>query len=101
VYPGIVDMNKFNDNTLDTNINYPTKRHATASLTLINNQDGKVRAQAYLNKQQYENLETLINSKASGQGSAMSYTKDYPVTYELNGAYYYGTIIMEIVIPNS
>ena len=101
LYTGIVDIQKFNDATLNSNIDYLTKKHATANLTLINNQNGAWVTEACLNRAQYMNLKALAGSSAVGQGSATAYKKEYPITYFKDGEYYYGTIIMEIVIPNS
>lgn len=101
LYTGVVDIQKFNDATLNPNIDYLTKKHATANLTLINNQNGAWVTEAYLNKAQYVNLKALAGSNTIGQGTATAYKKEYPITYFKDGEYYYGTIIMEIIIPNS
>ena len=100
-YVGVVDIKKFNDATINDKMNYPVKRHATAQLELVDNTDGKVKYTAYLNKAQYENLYVLSQSGGSGKGGAISYLKTYPVTYLDGGKYFYGTINMRIIIPNS
>jgi hypothetical protein len=100
-YMGIVDITKFNDITLMDKINYTTKRHAAAKLDLVNNDDGQIQHTAYLNKAQYENLYILAKSGGKGKGGATIYNKYYPVTYIDGGKYFYGTIKMSIIIPNS
>jgi hypothetical protein len=100
-YIGIVDIKKFNDATIDAKINYPVKRHATAKLELVNNANGTILYTAYLNKAQYQNLLVISTSGGQGKGGAISYTKDYPVTYIDSGKYSYGTIKMNVIIPKS
>ncbi len=99
VYTGIVDMDLFSSTTLDMRINYTTKRHATAKLEIIDNIDGQIKSTAYLNKLQYENLEALVGKK--GKGAATRYIKNYPITYRDSTESRYGTLIMDIIIPNS
>jgi len=100
VYPGIIDINKFNDDTLGRRIDYATKSHAAAQLKIIDNKDGTEKyPPAYLNKAQYENFQAIIGKE--GKGSATMYTKDYPITYRNGDESNYGTLIMNIIIPNS
>ena len=103
VYTGIVDTEKFKDqNSIDKNIDYSNKRHATAKLELMNNIEGVVHYTNYLDKDQYESLKVLVDSGAKGKGSATEYEKNYPMTYKDDaGQYQYGTIKMTIIIPNS
>ena len=101
IYMGIVDVKKFNDDTLSKKVDYQTQKHATARLDLRDNIDGTIKYTAYLNKAQYENLYVLAKANANGKGSATIYTKDYPITYKNGTSYRYGTIIMTIIIPNS
>jgi hypothetical protein len=101
IYSGIVDMKKFNDETINEKINYPIKRHATASIELIDNVDGKSIKTIYLNKAQYDNLNILASSSTEGKGGAAKYPKTYPVTYYDKGDYRFGTLKIMIIIPNS
>jgi hypothetical protein len=101
VYLGIVDAKKFNDDSLDKNVDYQIKRHATAKLELIDNINGDVKQIAYLGKLQYENLLVLAKSNGKGKGGATTYTKYYPVTFKDQEIYTYMTIRMTIIIPNS
>ncbi len=100
-YTGIVDVKKFNTATIENKTNYPIKRHAAARLELVDNTDGKIRHIAYLNEAQYEILYTLTSSGSKGKGSATMYKKQYPVTYLENNEYRYGTIRMNMLVPNS
>ncbi|MGV8141301.1 MAG: hypothetical protein ACP5NW_02580 [Candidatus Woesearchaeota archaeon] len=98
-YLGIVDIKKFNDANIIEKINYPIKRHATAKMDIISNENGSVVHTAYLNRAQYENLEVLV--KSPGKGGATDYQKNYPITYLEGGEYHYGTLMMTLIIPNS
>ncbi|MGV8087295.1 MAG: hypothetical protein ACP5N1_06715 [Candidatus Woesearchaeota archaeon] len=101
-YTGIVDMTKFTDTTINNNIDYPNKKHVAVKMRLVNNNDPTIEHIAYLNKAQYDILYAIKKSGADGKGSATAYYKQYPVTYiDLDGKYYYGTIYMNIVVPNS
>jgi hypothetical protein len=100
-YLGIVDIKKFNSDTINKKVNYPIKKHATAKLELIDNDDDKKNYTAYLNGAQYEILYTLTTSGGKGKGSATMYKKQYPITYIENNVYHYGTITMNIIVPNS
>ncbi|HYD03027.1 MAG TPA: hypothetical protein VEC16_01895 [Alphaproteobacteria bacterium] len=101
VYSGIVDMKKFNDETINAKINYPIKRHATASIELIDNVEGKIVETIYLNKAQYDNLNILASGDLEGKGGATKYPKTYPVTYYDKGNYKYGTLKIIVIVPNS
>jgi hypothetical protein len=98
-YNGIIDLNKFSDTALNSGVNYPVARHATAKLELISNLDDKKIREIYLNKPQYAILDGLTN--VGGKGSATKYYKTYPVTYKDANTFYYGTLRMTIIIPNS
>jgi hypothetical protein len=104
VYPGIIDMAKFNDANLDSSISYGDyKRHAAAKLKLLSKipdaQGSLWKADAYLNKQHYDNMKPLLGK--GGKGAAQMYITHIPVTYLENGKYDYGTLVVEIIIPNS
>ena len=102
-YTGIVDITKFNDDTINTNIDYTVKKHAAVKLQLVDNIDNKIEHVAYLSKDQYEILYVIVRSNAKGKGSATEYLKNFPVAYlnSSSGLYRYGTIHMSIIIPNS
>jgi hypothetical protein len=101
IYPGIVDMDRFDEGILNTNIDYQNKRHIAANITLINNQNGAIVGDIYLNKQQYAELNILTMQKSTGKGSATHYIKNYPVTYKNTNGYDYGTLVIDIIVPNS
>jgi hypothetical protein len=105
VYTGIIDLGKFNNATLDQSINYGSyNRHVGAKLKLLNKDPDPSKqfiADAYLNKIQYNSLNTLTNS-VTGKGSGTRYITQYPVTYiGFDNNYYYGTLVVEIIVPNS
>jgi hypothetical protein len=99
VYPGIIDMKKFTDDNINSRINYQVKRHSTAMLEILDNEENKVVKTIYLNKAQYTNLEVLL--KQEGKGGSSSYYKTFPVTYYDSGIYKYATLQMTIIVPNS
>ena len=108
IYTGIVDMNKFNDKTsLDKSIKYEFNRHAAAKVKLSKKDVyGNVNyiGDIYLNKNNWDNLKTTINSGATGKGSATMLIKDIPVTCaydtDLNN-YDYCIMTVEVIVPNS
>lgn len=104
-YPGIIDMKKFTSESLDSNINYGDfRRHAAAKLKLLSKNPDPSKnlvADCYLNNAMYENWKILITSGAGGAGGAMMYVKQFPVTYLESGTYKFGTLIVEVIIPNS
>lgn len=98
-YIGIVDLDNFNEATISTKIDYSNKRHAAVKIELYNSSDEQLVKTTYLNKAQYDLLKPLIVAK--GKGAATEYVKVYPVTYKIGQKYIYGTIRMNLIIPNS
>jgi hypothetical protein len=106
VQTGIVDIKKLEDAYLDSSISYGNyKRHAAAKITLLNknpDREQQLLKEAFLNREQYKNWEVLIRAGVGGKGSATNYTTVYPVTYLwTDNKYYYGTLMISIIIPNS
>lgn len=108
IYTGIVDMDKFNDQTsLDKTINYEFNRHATAKVKIEKKDVYGVKSYVrdiYLNKNNWDNLKTLINSGSEGKGSASMIVKDFPVTcaYDKDfNLYDYCIMTVEVIVPNS
>ncbi len=108
VYTGIVDMDKFNDKTsLDKSIRYEFSRHAAAKVKMSKKDVyGNINyiGEIYLNKNNWDNLKTIINSGATGKGSATMLIKDLPVTcaYDKDfNAYDYCIMTVEVIVPNS
>jgi len=105
VYVGIVDMAKFNDASLDASISYGNfTRHVSAKLKLLKKlpeiPGGDLFiADAYLNRHEFEIQKPRLSP--SGKGAATMYITKYPVTYLKDGIYDYGTLVVEIIIPNS
>jgi hypothetical protein len=102
IYPGIVDVIKFKSGSIDASIDYGEyKRHAAAKITLTKKPPASSQiAQTYLNKDNFENLQQLLNTR--GKGSATYYEAQYPVAYkDFAGNDDYGTLTVEIIIPNS
>lgn len=107
-YSGIIDMDKFNDKTsLDKSIKYDFNRHVAAKVKLYKKDIyGKTNyiGDIYLNKNNWDNLKTLIDSGVKGKGSASMLIKDLPVTCAYDDefiAYDYCIMTIEVIVPNS
>jgi hypothetical protein len=106
VYTGVVDLNKFNSENLGQSINYGSyTKHVGAKLKLLSKDPDPSKQfikDAYLNKPEYDSMDVLINAKVTGKGSATMYITQYPVTYiGFDNNYYYATLVVEIIVPNS
>jgi hypothetical protein len=105
VYPGIVDIQKLNDTHIESSINYTYTRHVAVKMKLLNkNDDPKTQfiTEAYINRKQFEEWKILLNGLPGGKGSVTMYINDYPVTYiSANNRYDYGTLVIEVMVPNS
>jgi hypothetical protein len=108
IYTGIVDMKKFNDKTiLDRTIKYEFNRHAAAKVKMYKKDSYGLSiylGEIYLNKNNWDNLKTLIDSGTTGKGSASLLIKDFPVTcaYDDKFALYdYCIMTVETIVPNS
>jgi len=107
IYTGVIDMDKFSNPTvLDDGIDYGQyQRHVAAKLKLLNkefNPKDQFVADVYLNKDLFVNLQTVINSGGTGKSSGTMYISQYPVTYfGFDNKYHYGTLVVEIIVPNS
>ncbi|HJX06401.1 MAG TPA: hypothetical protein VJ461_06850 [Candidatus Nanoarchaeia archaeon] len=99
LYPGIIDLEKFTDETLDNSIKYYYERHAAAKLELFNQKGESVKI-AYLNKLWFERLEPLAKAGVGGASSAEIYTKKIPVSYRENRVNLPGFLKVEILLPN-
>jgi len=106
IYTGIVDIDKLDNDRLDINVNYGRfKRHVAVKLKLLNKDpdpNNQFIKDAYINKPMFDNWKKLIDAGISGKGGAMIYITQYPVTYlNYDQKYYYGTLVVEIIVPNS
>jgi hypothetical protein len=106
VFTGVVDIKKFNNEQLEQSINYAEyRRHAAVKLKLLNKDPDPQKQfimDAYLNKDMYDYWKEIVKANVKGKGSATLYITKYPVTYiGIDDNYYYGTLIVEIMIPNS
>ncbi|MFA5797772.1 MAG: hypothetical protein WC916_07120 [Candidatus Woesearchaeota archaeon] len=108
IYPGIVDLAKVNDTRLDKSISYSATRHAAAKIKIVSKpqQDGTAIfiKDAYINRNTFENLYNMITARIYGKGSGIQVIKEFPVTcYDTTSTppYYYCTLIVEVIVPNS
>jgi len=106
IYAGIVDMDKIKRNELDKSIPYTFTKHAAAKITVYNKPIGGQEtfiAEAYVNKEQWDNWKVLINS-VKGKGSASQLIKRFPVTClydKKQNTFDYCTLVVEVIVPNS
>jgi hypothetical protein len=99
LYPGVIDMEKFTDETLDNSIKYSSERHISAKLELYN-QNGELKKTAYLNNIWFNRLEPLARAGVGGASSAKIYTKKIPLSYRENEVNTPGFLKVEILLPN-
>jgi hypothetical protein len=104
VYVGIVDKQKVDDSRIFNQINYLNERHVAVKIKLLNNTPkNDFVKEAYINKAQFERLKVIIDANlgGSGKGGATMFIKKYPVTIKDYNTYSYGTLVLEIIVPNS
>ena len=99
VYPGVIDLDKFTNATLDNAVKYSYERHISAKLELYDKEKQLVKT-AYLNKGWYDRLEPLTKAGIKGPGSAKVYTKSIPLIYRENQVNQPGFLRIRIIIPN-
>ena len=99
VYPGIISLDNFTNETLDRAISYSYERHISAKLELYDSSDGLIDT-IYLNGLWYNRLEPLAVSGQSGSSSATIQTRTMPIVYRKNAINSPGKIIITIILPN-
>lgn len=104
VYTGIVDIEKLTDENIQSKFSYSNERHAAARIKLISNKIEKFESfekEAYLNKAEFGYMKAFIDSGQKGRGSAAMFIKEFPVEFIKNGEKRFGTLYIEVIIPNS
>lgn len=99
VYPGVIDLEQFDNNTLDSLIAYSYERQVAAKLLLYDQEKELVKT-AYLNGLWFNRLEPLARNRVEGEGSARMYTKSMPVVIQDKGVYTPGFLKIEMIFPN-
>ena len=97
VYPGIINLDNFTNETLDRAINYSYERHIAAKLELYDFNKQLV-STAYLNGLWYNRLEPLTQLK--GPGGTKLFIKTTPIVYRKNNINFAGFLKVRIIIPN-
>jgi hypothetical protein len=100
-YAGVVDLSRFNTETLDKAAGFPKNSRIGAHF-VIKDESGVQQAEAYLNKAYFKSKYPLAKAKTIGTQSAVLYTKITPVTtishpaksYERS----YGILVAEIIV---
>jgi hypothetical protein len=99
VYPGIINMVNFTDETLDKSIIYSADRHISAKLEVYD-QNKNLVSTAYLSKDWYLRLEPLAENQVSGASSAWVYPATLPIVYRLYGVNFPGFLRVKVIVPN-
>jgi len=103
VYPGIIDMQKFNDATLESLMKYNYEKQLCIRLTIMKLQNSKwvPEQEAYFNKVWFNRLEPLASAGIVGLGSAQKFTKIVPVSYLRDGSMMQGYLQADFILPRS
>lgn len=99
VYPGVIDFERFTNDTLDSSIKYSYERHIAAKLELYSSRKELVRT-AYLNSVWFNRMEPLARNWVKGAGGAKMYRKSIPVVYRINNVNRPGFLKIEMIMPN-
>lgn len=107
VYPGIIDLTKFNSKEMESlllkSIFYgDNNRKVGAKITLKNPEDNKDTSLFY-NRAFYDEKRTLIDSwgNAKGPGASTSFIKKLDVLILEKSKLHNGILTLDIIIPNS
>jgi hypothetical protein len=99
VYPGIIDMDKFNNETLDNSIKYFYERQIAAKLELYDSEKNLVQT-AYLNSVWFNRMEPLARAKVGGASSGVIKSRTVPVSYKQGTVLQPGYLKIEVLTPN-
>jgi hypothetical protein len=99
VYPGIIDMDKFNDETLDNSTKYFYERQISAKLELFDSDKNLVQT-AYLNGVWFNRIEPLARAKVGGASSGKIMWRTVPVSYKKGTVLQPGYLKIEVLTPN-
>lgn len=110
-YAGIVNLEKINDTLIEQSLSYTPTRHAAAKIKIISKPQSTGTEvfikEAYLNRKQFNDFYVMIRSGIQGSESAIQAVKKFPVTcYDKDisppaSPYYYCTLVVEVMIPNT
>lgn len=98
-YPGIIDVSRLTNETLDKTMIYSYERQITARLDLLSFEEQHVKT-AYYNNIWYNRLEPLARSQLLGLGGAKMYYHVFPVVYRENGVSKPGLLKIRVIMPN-
>jgi hypothetical protein len=99
VYPGVIDMNKFNTSVLDESARYVYDRQIAAKLTLFDLEMKEIKT-IYYNENWFERLYPLAKARLIGKSSASLSLKLVPVIFKDGDVQRDGWLRVEIIIPN-
>lgn len=95
-YPGIIDLNRFDQQRIDASLHYPDN-YGGAHLMVVRGEAQIVAAQAYVNRLTYNNLQTLTGTGA--QQAGLIETRVYPVQIRNGDNKDNGYLIIQVTMP--
>ena len=98
-HPHIIDLDRFNNPTLDGVLAYGSEKYAAVMLTLT--QNGDIVRKAYYNQEWYNRWKPMVNAFIVGPGSATELNKKVPVLYKEGDEIETGMLEVSIIVPNS
>lgn len=103
VYPGVIDLRRFNDTTIDALMKYSYDKQLCARFRIMKMQNTKwvLEQEAYFNRVWFERLEPLASAGIIGLGSAQKFTKVMPVSYIKDGSLIQGYLQADFILPRS
>jgi hypothetical protein len=94
VYPGVIDMSKFDNDTLDSSFSTKENAAAAAKLDLVN-LDTDTTVSAYINKELYSRWKSYVKFEQYS-----SYKDQFYVTIKDNGKEYPGLLKVNVLMHN-
>jgi hypothetical protein len=99
VYPGIIDLSKFTNETLDNSAKYLYERQISAKLELFD-WEKKLVQTAYLNGVWYGRIEPLAGAAIEGASSGKIMSRTVPVSYRDGNTLRRGYLKVQILTAN-
>jgi hypothetical protein len=99
VYPGMIELEKFSNKTLEDSIKYSYERQLASKMTLYDVEGGIVKT-VYYNSEWYNRFKPLADSNLGGVGGIKKYSKKIPINYiDKEKIISPGMLDIEVLIP--
>jgi hypothetical protein len=99
IYAGIIDVDKFTEESLLTDVNYLSEKRLSAKLILYDANKLEVK-NMYYNKNLYTYLDPLIKAKMEGSSSGTKFEKQFPITYKDQNEFRKGFLFITVLRQN-